>query len=101
MVSVGVRVVFFCEDFGDDDRVVIDPINDPPLMTSVSHAQLMTVTAHAGDRTRLRHREPLSSLKPAQREARLETRKAGERRRLAIRHLAARCRRARFNRFDR
>jgi len=48
-----------------NDRVIVDAVDDPPLMANVSYAQLVTVASNTRHRTRLRHRQPLASLETA------------------------------------
>jgi hypothetical protein len=74
----------FREDFGYHDRIVVDAVDNPALVTDVSHAQLMTVAAHTRHWARLRHRQTLSFLKTPQREPCLQTRRPAERGRLDL-----------------
>src|SRR5262245_40672311 len=57
------RSCLLCEHVTDDDRVVIDTIDDPPLATTICDPQLVTASSDGRHRAGVRKTERLSSLK--------------------------------------
>jgi hypothetical protein len=62
----------------DDDRGGVDAVHDPPTDSFVMNSELMTPQPDAWHRSRLRHRQLLSALKPAQPLTSFQTRLPGK-----------------------
>ena len=79
---IGKPLGFLREDFDDDHRIVVESVNDSPVVLRVANPQFRTPRPDGRQRASVRHREGLAGLQQAQEDPGLDSPLPGERRRL-------------------